>query len=77
MHDLSEIDDHDIAGPGIDIDTVEITTQIAAGDELYEILVEPALGDELGRADIVLGIEAGSADLDRAERAALTAPVNW
>lgn len=44
---LRQVDDDDVALLRLDIDPVEVSVQVAAGDKLQDILIEPALGDEL------------------------------
>jgi len=51
---LAQIDNDDIALFRFDIDTIEIAVQIAAGDELQDIVIQPALGDELSRTRVAL-----------------------
>ncbi len=54
FHRLAQIDNDDIALFRLDIDTIEIAVQIAPGDKLQDIVVQPALGDELSRTRVAL-----------------------
>jgi len=50
----AQIDNHDITLFRFDIDAIEIAVQIAPGDKLQDIVVQPALGDELSRTRVAL-----------------------